>query len=64
MSVMVPNPPSTALLAIEIIILFFMPIVGLILMIYYMVEKGNYNRQVTQMYNQELQTLTTKKLKG
>ena len=57
-----PSPPSTVILVIGIILLFFLPIVGLILIIYYIVERSNYNLQITEMYNQELQAANNEKI--
>ena len=62
MPIIMPSPPSTVLLVIGIILLFFLPIVGLILIIYYIVERSNYNRQVTKMYYQELQATNNEKI--
>ena len=62
MPVMLPNQPSTVLLVIGIILLFFLPIIGLILITYYIVERSNYNRQVTKMYYQELQVTNNEKI--
>ena len=62
MPVIMPHPQTIALLAIGIILLFLLSIVGLILTIYYIVEKSNYNQQVTKMYNQELQVAINEKI--
>ena len=62
MPVIMPSPPSTVILVIGIILLFFLPIVGLILIIYYIVERSNYNLQITEMYNQELQAANNEKI--
>ena len=62
MPIMMPNPPTPVLLIIGIILLSFLPLVGLILIIYYIIERSNYNRQVIKMYNQELQATNNEKI--
>ncbi|MBO6072580.1 hypothetical protein J6P59_02920 [bacterium] len=48
-----PQPPSSAALIFGIILLFIIPIVGLILIIYYIVAKSNYNRAINEYYGQQ-----------
>lgn len=50
-----PEPPSTAALVFGIIFLFIIPLLGLILIIYYIVAKSNYNRAINEYYGQQIQ---------
>lgn len=55
MPAIIPNPPSTATLIFGIILLFFFPIIGIILIVYYMIKKSEYNRLMIELSNQRLQ---------
>ena len=55
MPVMMPTPPSTATLVFGIILLFIFPIIGLILIIYYIVKKSDYDRMIIEINNLQSQ---------
>lgn len=50
-----PTPPSVAILVFGIILLFILPIVGLIMIIYYIVAKSSYNHDINEYYGQQKQ---------